>query len=448
MNTIFLLLFNFIQKYELVYENNSLIIQSEIVEGQDYLPLKPIAKLCEINYVFDEVHLRCLFSTPEHKIIIMSDISVIKYDTTYLNLPFAPYFINDDMYFPVSLITDIFGSNLERLIFLKKIEEIPVIDKIDLITRGDSTVVKFFWKTPVEFDVQFSPQQTIVELDGEYKEKTKLKPKGGIKSLNLHPYKTYTRIELDLVDINACLERENELVFYKKVAKKVGLIVLDPGHGGIDPGAVGKNGLYEKDANLDISKILKKFIEDSLKVKVLLTREKDQYLSLKARTSFANRNAADIFVSIHCNASPKNRQARGFETYFLSEARTNEERAVAAMENASLMFDEEVKPSGDINFILYDLAQSVFLEESNNLAEAIQMNAERLLNIPARGVNQAGFYVLRGAFMPAVLVECAFISNPEEEKFLRQKEFKEKIAYAVFCGLKDFIIRYERRLNH
>jgi N-acetylmuramoyl-L-alanine amidase len=117
------------------------------------------------------------------------------------------------------------------------------------------------------------------------------------------------------------------------------------------------------------------------------------------------------------------------------------------MENASLMFDEDTPRSGDINFILYDLAQSVFLEESNNLAEHIQTHAERLLNIPARGVSQAGFYVLRGAFMPAVLVECAFLSNPEEEALLRKREFQEQIAYAIFSGLKDFIKEYERRLN-
>lgn len=448
MTILFIILFNILPKYEIIYENNSCIVQSEIIEGQDYLPLKPIAELCEINYVLDKIYQRCLISSEEHRIQMISDISVIKYDTTYFYIPFPPHYFNEDFYIPVFIIPDIIGSKLKKLIFLKKIEEIPVIDKIDLITRGDSTILKFSWKTPVDFDVLFSPQQTIIEIDGVYKEKTKLKPKGAVKSLNLQAYKTYTRIELDLEGINACLEKNNEIVFYKKVAKRVELIVLDPGHGGIDPGAIGKNGLYEKDANLDISKILKKFIEDSLKVKVLLTRDKDQYLSLKARTNFANKNAADIFVSIHCNASPKSRQARGFETYFLSEARTNEERAVAAMENASLMFDEEVKASSDINFILYDLAQSLFLEESNNLAEAIQTSAEKLLNIPARGVNQAGFYVLRGAFMPAVLVECAFISNPEEEKLLRQKEFKQKIAHAILCGLSDFIIRYERRLNH
>ncbi len=448
MNILFLFLFNFVQKYEVIYENNSSIVKSELIDGQDYLPLKPIAELCEINYVFDKTNLRCILSTPEHSITMVSDISTIRYDTIYLNLPFASKIVDEEIYFPALFISEIIGPRIERLIFLKKIEEVPVIDEINLITRGDSTILKFSWKTPVEFDIQFSPQQTVIELDGQFKAKAKLKPKGAIKSVNIFPYKTYTRIELSLFDINACLERENEIVFYKKVAKRVELIVLDPGHGGIDPGAVGKNGLYEKDVNLEISKILKKMIEDSIKIKTLLTRNKDQYLSLKARTNFANKNAADIFISIHCNASPKSRETRGFETYFLSEARTNEERAVAAMENASLKFDEEVKASGDINFILYDLAQSLFLEESNNLAEAIQISAEELLNIPARGVSQAGFYVLRGAFMPSVLVECAFISNPEEEKLLRQKSFKEKIAYAIFRGLKNFIKNYERRLNN
>jgi len=448
MNILFLVLFTFVQNYEIVYEGNSATFQSEFIDNQDYLSLKAITEFCDINYVLDKIQGRCILSTTDHKITLIADISLIKCDSLYLNLPFTPYFMDEDIYFPASLITRVLGINLERLIFLKKIEEIPVIDKIDLTTKGDSTFLKFSWQKPVEFDVQFSPKTTIIELDGQYNEKVELKPKGAIKSFNLLPYKTYTRLELGLVDINAYLERADEIVFYNKVTKSVQVIVLDPGHGGIDPGAVGKNGLYEKDVTLDISKILKKFIEDSLKIKVLLTRDKDQYLSLKARTSFANRNAADIFISIHCNAAPRNKMASGFETYFLSEARTNEERAVAAMENASLMFDEETKTSSDINFILYDLAQSVFLEESNNLAEAIQTNAERFLNIPARRVNQAGFYVLRGAFMPSVLVETAFISNLEEEKLLRKKDFREKIANAIFCGLRNFIKDYERRLNH
>lgn len=448
MSIVFVILFTYLQNYQITYEDNSTILKYESIDNHDYLSLRQIAEFCDINYVFDDIHQRCILSTENHKLSMISDISVIKWDNNYFNLPFAPHYVNEEIYFPACLITRILGTNLERLIFLKKIEKIPIIEKIEIITKGDSTIVKFSWQKPIEFDVQFSPQMTIIELDGQYKHDAQIKPKGAIKSLNLLPYKTYTRLELKLANINAYFERNDEIVFYNKTTKSIKVIVIDPGHGGIDPGAVGKNSLYEKDANLDIANSLKKIIEDSLRLKVLLTRNKDQYMSLKSRTNFANRNSADIFISIHCNASPKSRNTGGFETYFLSEARTNEERAAAALENASLMFDEELKLTGDINFILYDLAQSVFLEESNNLAEAIQTSAERLLNIPARGVSQAGFYVLRGAFMPAVLVETAFISNPEEEKLLRKKEFKEKIACAIFQGLKNFIRNYERRLNN
>jgi N-acetylmuramoyl-L-alanine amidase len=180
----------------------------------------------------------------------------------------------------------------------------------------------------------------------------------------------------------------------------------------------------------------------------MMTREKDQYLSLRDRSNIANRNSADLFVSIHCNAtSKKSSKMMGFETYFLSEARTNEERAVAALENAALQFDG-IEPTDEVSLILYDLAQSAYLDESNVFAEFIQDNAARRLSIPSRGVRQAGFYVLRGAFMPAVLVECAFISNANEEKLLRQKSFRKKLAYCIFCGIRDFVVDYERRLNN
>ncbi|GAH05092.1 unnamed protein product, partial [marine sediment metagenome] len=290
----------------------------------------------------------------------------------------------------------------EKLIFIKEVKEAPLIDKISIFTRGDSTVVKFDWKKHIEFDVQFSLRKVKIEIDGRYEKNLNVKAKN-VKP-KLSPYITYTSIEFTIDNVNSFLERKNEVVFYYKVTKKVQLIVIDPGHGGIDPGAVGKKGLYEKDANLGIAKELKKLIKDSLKVQVLLTREKDTYLSLKERTNIANRNSADLFVSIHCNASvKKTSKSRGFETFFLSPAKTDEARAVEALENKALKFDG-IEPTDAISFILYDLAQSAFLEESNSFAENIQASAEKFLSIPSRGVNQAGFYVLRGAFMPAVLV--------------------------------------------
>jgi N-acetylmuramoyl-L-alanine amidase len=252
---------------------------------------------------------------------------------------------------------------------------------------------------------------------------------------------------LNLEGVNAYLERDNEIVFYYKLSQQIKSIVIDPGHGGVDPGAVGKKGLYEKDANLAIAKYLCELIEDSLDIKVIMTRQTDKYLSLKARTQIANRNTADLFISIHCNASAKSNVMGGFETYFLAEARTTDERAVAMRENASLKFDG-IEPASVLDKILLDLAQTAYLEESNCFAECVQLSAESNLSIHSRGVKQAGFYVLRGAFMPAILVECAFVSNLDEEKLLKQKEFRKKLAVTLYQGICNYIDAYERRLNN
>ncbi|MEO0215795.1 MAG: N-acetylmuramoyl-L-alanine amidase [candidate division WOR-3 bacterium] len=445
---VFFILASLSPKYEIICDTNRVTVQSIQMELKDFVPLKSVAEVCGINFVFDTRSQRLYLSTAEHQMVLIPDIGTIQCDGLYENIAFAPRFYNGDVYFVVQAIIPVLSRVFEKLIFIKEIREIPEIDDIKIITRGDSTVIKFTWEMPIEFDVQFFPQTAVVEIDGRYKKKDKIRPVGQIKNVKLDCFNTYTSLKIDLMDINSYQERESEVVFFKKTFKQINTIVLDPGHGGIDPGAIGRGGLYEKDINLAITRLLKEIIEDSLGIKVLLTRTNDIYLSLRARTQFANRNNGDVFLSIHCNASPRNRKASGFETYFLSEAKTDEARAVAAMENASLKFDEDIVPKDEINFILYDLAQSAFLEESNYLAECIQTSAERILSIPARSVNQAGFYVLKGAFMPAVLIECAFISNPEEEKWLRDKKNQQKLAYTIFCGVKEYIENYERRLNN
>ena len=238
-----------------------------------------------------------------------------------------------------------------------------------------------------------------------------------------------------------------EILFFgekiKDENRKIKKIVIDPGHGGEDPGACGKNGTKEKDVNLQVSKILKKLIEKELKIKVILTREKDTFLSLNERSRIANREKADIFLSIHCNAS-KNPLSSGPEVYFLSEAKTDWERAVEALENASLKFEMSEKEAKTLlDAILSDLAQTEFLKESQKLAEFLQKKLVSDENFD-RGVKQAGFYVLLGAYMPSALIEIGFITNPEEEKKLRDKNYIEKICKKILEGLKEFINWYEK----
>lgn len=219
-------------------------------------------------------------------------------------------------------------------------------------------------------------------------------------------------------------------------------IVLDPGHGGRDPGAVGPSGDAEKDRNLEIALLVRDLLALGMPdVEVLMTREADEYVSLGERTRFANRARADLFVSIHCNAST-NRGAGGFETYFLSLARTDDARAVAAMENGVAELYGEPEPDstgGALSFLLADIAQNLYLSQSSSLAEILQRSMSgEWPSGSDRGVKQAGFYVLRGAWMPSVLLEIAFISNPGEEGLLRDLDFRFRTARAIVAGIEAF----------
>ena len=224
------------------------------------------------------------------------------------------------------------------------------------------------------------------------------------------------------------------------------VIVIDPGHGGEDTGAVGPGGLEEKDITLSVAKRLKRILEKRLAATVLLTRSDDTYITLEDRTDFANRNNADIFISIHANAA-RRRVASGVETYFLSfEASDDDARMVAAFENDVIGIDADGNGSTvteDLRAILWDLAQTESHHQSSKLAEAIHTSVLSVTGGENRGVKQAPFMVLTGAAMPAVLLEVGFITNPAEEKKLSSRRFQNLMAEAVAEG----IIKFERTLR-
>jgi len=226
-------------------------------------------------------------------------------------------------------------------------------------------------------------------------------------------------------------------------------VVIDPGHGGKDPGAIGRKGLKEKDINLKIALRLESLMTKQTRLEVVMTRKDDSYISLAKRTEIANRHEADLFISIHCNASKKS-DARGFETYFLSVAKTDEERAVALRENLSVRFDEpSVDPSSldDLQFIFWDLAQNEYLRESSDFAEIMCQQFGDGSKITSRGVRQAGFYVLNGAYMPSILVELGYISNTAEEKLLGDKEYQSELAGQIYRGIMSYIERYHQKIG-
>ncbi len=219
-----------------------------------------------------------------------------------------------------------------------------------------------------------------------------------------------------------------------------GYVILDPGHGGKDPGAVA-NGYREKDIVLSVAKKVRRILERNYGLKVKMTRDRDVFISLRRRSEIANNNRTLVFVSIHCNYS-RNRRASGPETYFLSTARTNHERAVELLENSVIKYEMEGK-KGDLEFIVSDLLQNAFLKESQKLAFSI--HSHLVMGNRDRGVRQAGFYVLRKIYAPSVLVELGYISNRKEARLLASEKYQWELARRIARGISEYLQEYVRR---
>ncbi len=218
------------------------------------------------------------------------------------------------------------------------------------------------------------------------------------------------------------------------------LVVIDPGHGGKDPGAVSQDGrLKEKDLTLEIAKRLKTALENkNPKLRVVLTRSNDRYLSLKERAVLANSANADIFISIHCNAAADS-SSKGIETYYLNKASSRGAMKVAARENGI-----PLSKMSDIGATLLDLMVTSKKSESAQLAIPVHSTLSRIQKgagppVRDRGVHQAPFYVLLGAKMPAILVECGFISNKRESGKLTSSAYLSSIAEEIADGAANYL---------
>ena len=223
-------------------------------------------------------------------------------------------------------------------------------------------------------------------------------------------------------------------------------IVIDAGHGGHDPGAVGPKKLYEKDVVLDIALKLRELLAKNPNYEIFLTRDKDVFIPLEQRTAIANSKNADLFVSIHANAS-LSKAAKGIETYMLNWTNDEEAMKVAARENAislKKMRQMNKKEMDILDIIKNDLSRENKRDESIKLAHYIQKNLVSDLhrdhnNVVDLGVKQALFYVLFGAKMPSVLVEVSFISNPLEEKLLSKDDYRGDLAKSISAGITKYM---------
>ena len=233
------------------------------------------------------------------------------------------------------------------------------------------------------------------------------------------------------------------------------VIVIDPGHGGYDPGTLGVTGVREKDITLGIGRRLGQLIRSGSSelrnVKVVFTRSTDTFVPLYRRGQIANESGGKLFVSIHGNATPrKPSPQRGFEVYLLRPGKTEDAIAIAERENAVIELEEgyedRYQELTDENFILVTMAQSAYMRSSERLAELVQKQMSNVAGLHNNGVKQAGFYVLVGAAMPNILVETGFLSNREDEKFLKSTTGQQKVAEALYRAIRKYKTEYEKLL--
>lgn len=230
---------------------------------------------------------------------------------------------------------------------------------------------------------------------------------------------------------------------------KIDVVAIDAGHGGDDYGAIGQDGAREKDVTLSIAKRLATLIRKEKQFKVVMTRDRDKTVTLEERARIANDAGADMFISIHANASPR-KQVRGWNVFFLAPALNDSARAVAQLENGFFLREaytggnpEDSASLNPVASILSDMLMTEFHAESNELAQLVDREFRRQLDTPGRGIDQAGFFVLNKVFTPSVLIETAFISNPQEEKLLKDKDYQEKVASSLYEAIKRFKAKYE-----
>jgi N-acetylmuramoyl-L-alanine amidase len=235
--------------------------------------------------------------------------------------------------------------------------------------------------------------------------------------------------------------------------EKIQTIVIDAGHGGKDTGALGKV-TTEKALNLAVALKFGRFIKENLPdVKVIYTRDKDKFVELSERAAIANRNNADVFISIHCNSTEGSTSAHGAETFVMGESKNEANLKIAKKENAAILLEDNTDaydnfdPNSTEAYILFSLSQSLYQSQSLNLADKVQKQFANKVGRHDRGVQQAGFLVLWKTSMPSILVELGFINNAKEEQFLNSEKGQNQMALALYRAFEEYKREFEAE-NH
>lgn len=448
-----------------------------------YISLKSLADILNLKFFINPHKRKLVVKVGLKSLKVTGSNPFIAVDDRIYQMPLSVIDTGDDFYVPVAIfirvVGDVFPADIEfdifnKILFVNRLNY--NITGIDLETKDNGTLIHIYSNNEFkETDISISDNHgwLYVTIFGGKLDTLQLasdRQQGIIKKIVPFQFEKSAQITFQMnkkiVDKNIYI-KDGEIVVsvrYKKDAADlldmssennrekwlIDCIIIDPGHGGRHPGAIGSKGTKEKDITLDISKLLKDMLEEKLDVKVLLTRDDDSFVGLKERTKFANVERGKLFISIHTNGV-ENRQIRGYSTWVLGRSKTEQALKVAERENSVMEFEKNGSNQGDqsASYILNAIAQSSYLKESLDLADIVNKHLKRKTKLPqwGKGVYQAGFIVLIGPSMPRILVEVAFITNNYEERLLRTKSFRRKIAISLFESIKEFKEKYEKGIG-
>ncbi|MEE9431970.1 MAG: N-acetylmuramoyl-L-alanine amidase [Melioribacteraceae bacterium] len=493
---------------KVIIGNKTTSVKSVEVHGTNYISTKELATALSANYFYNSkrqkseikfINYKLKFTVGNQFVILTS-----RKDNQHqiFQIPLSARINNDDVYIPIQYIVKYLSYASGSKLNYNKATNTITIDKEKVDAKKIVTWNKELYdRSKVKFDifsakVETKYNGTLVRLRTKNEirkpsssikgnvlylffsdvtidknEIKKAKTSGLVKNIKSKYVKGNLQVEIKLrsgvkshevfydpdigeilISIHSKFLKQNPT---EEVTSKWNfeVVVLDAGHGGRDPGAIGLNKVREKDINLSIVKKLGKLIEKKLpNVKVVYTRENDKFVELHRRGAIANESHGNLFISVHCNSLPKKpSKTRGFEVYLLRPGRTKEAIDIAEFENSVISMEKDpsrYKKLNDENFILVSMAHAANMRYSESFAEMLNTEWIKKVSIPSRGIKQAGFYVLVGASMPSVLLEVGFLTNKEDVALLKSNSGQQKIAQSIFDGIFKYKKYYENSINN
>ena len=466
----------------------------------DEVKMVPVTAICEklgYHWIWDRFAQRLTCTRNTVRLSFVQDNPFYTVNDNILQLPTAPVRYGGTLYLPVELIPEIFKSCGNTLSWTSSTATLQVntsdFSILSVLTdkKQNGTLLTVTLSDSLPFDfMYYYPNLTLNFFKGTVdtgatKQNNRI---GIVKSMSSVQFKESAQIsvmlscEIEEPIIDYVQDTRTVMVSLRplKVLSKpksekktdeqsvkphqitepsyvmqgIKTVVLDPGHGGKDPGAIGIGGTKEKDVVLGITLQLRDLLKKKSKLTVYLTRDKDIFIPLNERTGFANSKKADLFISVHANSiggSVKRKEStKGYKIYFLSQAKNEEDKLAAMRENAVIELEEKPQNYSSLQNVLIDLAGNEYLQESQDMCILLHKKFDSSLTKKISrlhlGIGQANFWVLNGAYMPSVLIETGFVSNKSEEKLLSDKNFQKEMAAAIYESIVDFSKRYESGL--